>query len=145
MSGFSTYLDDKIIDHVFKGTAFSTPTKYLALFTSNAGLDTNTSSTWSKNELPSSAGSYARLALPNTIWTAADSGATSNSSELAYSVATSYWGNVTHIGIMDAVTGGNVLAWGALANPVTLEEEGRNIETGDQLIVRTNALTVKLA
>lgn len=145
MSGFSVYLDNKIIDHLFKGTSFSTPTKYLALFTSSAGLDTNATSTWASKELPSTAGSYARLALPNTIWSAAASGSTSNTSELSYSVATSTWGTVTHIGIMDAATGGNVLAWGALANPVTLVEEGRNIETGDQLIVRANALTVKLA
>ena len=145
MSGFSTYLDNKIIDHLFKGTSYSTPTKYLALFTASTGLDTNTSSSWSAKELTSAAGAYSRLSLPNSIWKAAATGATSNSSELSFQVATTTWGKVTHVGIMDAATGGNCLAWGALANPVTGAEEGRTIETGDQLIVRTDALTVKLA
>lgn len=145
MSGFSTYLDNKIIDHLFKGTTYTTPTKYLALFTSSTGLDTNTSDTWSANELTSAAGAYARVSLPNSIWTTASTGQTSNNVELSYEVATTNWGEVTHVGIMDAATGGNCLAWGALANPVTGVEEGRNIETGDQLIVRTSALTVKLA
>lgn len=142
MSGFSTYLDNKVIDHLFKGTSYATPTKYLALFKSATGLDTNTS--WSANELTSAAGAYARVALPNTLWTSAASGVTKNNAEVAFAVATTHWGEVTHVGIMDAATGGNCIAWGALANPVTGAEEGRDVETGDQIIIRTNALTVKL-
>lgn len=142
MSGFSTYLDNKVIDHLFKGTAYSTPTKYLALFKAATGLDTNTG--WSSNELTSAAGAYARVALPNTLWTTAASGVTKNNAEVAFAVATTHWGEVTHVGIMDAATAGNCIAWGALANPVTGAEEGRDVETGDQLIIRTNALTVKL-
>lgn len=144
MSGFSVYLDNMIIDHIFKGTFFYTPTKYLALFTSSEGLATNTESTWASKELPSSAGSYSRLALPDTLWSDAVYGSTSNTSELVYPVATSTWGTVTHIGILDSDTGGNVLAWGAIVNPSTNVEEGRNIQTGDQLIIRPSALTVKL-
>lgn len=142
MSGFSVYLDNKLIDHVFKGTTYASPTKYLALFKQSTGLDSN--SGFADYELPSS-GAYARLALPNSIWSAAASGVTKNTSELAFEIATTNWGEVTHIGIMDAATGGNCIAWGALANPVTGAEEGRDIETGDQLIIRANALTVKLA
>ena len=35
MSGFSVTLDNQLLDAVFKGTAFTTPDKYLALFTSD--------------------------------------------------------------------------------------------------------------
>lgn len=142
MSGFSTYLDNKVIDHLFKGTEYSTPDKYLALFKSEDGLSTN--SNWSSNELSSSARAYARIALPNTLWTTAASGVTKNNADVAYAVAAAHWGEVTHVGIMDAATGGNCIAWGALVNPITGAEEGRDIETGDQLIVRAGAITVKL-
>ena len=143
MAGFSVYLDNKLIDHVFKGTTYSSPTKYLALFTSSTGLDTN--SNFVNNELSSAAGSYSRLSLPNSIWSSAEEGVTKNTSELAFEIATTLWGEVTHVGIMDSAEGGNCLAWGALSNPITGMEEGRTIETGDQLIIRANALTVKLA
>ena len=40
-SGFSVFLDNKLLDAVFKGTPYTTPTKYVALFSSDAGLATN--------------------------------------------------------------------------------------------------------
>ena len=143
MSGFSTYLDNKLIDHVFSGVSFETPSKYLALFTASTGLDVN--SGWENSELPSTAAAYARVELPHDIWSTADNGETATLYDTQFAVANSHWGNVTHVGIMDSAIGGNVLAWGALANPVTGVTESRNIETGDQLVVRAGALNVTLA
>ena len=143
MSGFSTYLDDKIINHVFKGVAYTPPTKYLALFRQSTGLQNN--SGFASFELGSSDGEYTRIALADSSWASSSNGATYNTVELSFPVATTDWGEVTHVGIMDAATGGNCIAWGALANPVTGVAEGRDVEVGDQLIIRANALTVTLA
>lgn len=143
MSGFSTYLDDKIINHVFKGVAYTPPTKYLALFKQSTGLQNN--SGFASFELGSSDGAYTRIALSDSSWASSSNGATYNTEELSFPIATTDWGEVTHVGIMDAATGGNCIAWGALANPVTGESEGRDVEVGDQLIIRVNALTVTLA
>lgn len=143
MSGFSTYLDDKIIDHVFKGVFYAQPTKYLALFRQSTGLQDN--SGFASFELGSSDGSYARVAIDDSVWSSSSNGMTNNTEELSFPIATTDWGEVTHIGIMDAAMGGNCLAWGALANPVTGEAEGRDVEVGDQLIIRVNALTITLA
>ena len=143
MSGFSTYLDDNIINHIFKGVVYTPPTKYLALFRQSTGLQDNHG--FASFELASSDGAYARVALEDSMWSPSFNGVTKNTEELSFPVATTDWGEVTHIGIMDAATGGNCIAWGALANPVTGEAEGRDVEVGDQLIIRVNALTVTLA
>ena len=143
MSGFSTYLDDSIINHVFKGVVYTPPTKYLALFRQDTGLQNN--SGFESFELGSLDGAYTRIAMSDSSWAPSSDGTTYNIEELSFPVATTDWGEVTHIGIMDADTGGNCIAWGALANPVTGEVEGRDVEVGDQLIIRVNALTVTLA
>lgn len=143
MSGFSTYLDDKIINHVFKGVDYTPPTKYLALFRQSTGLQNN--SGFASFELGSSDGAYARVALVDSMWSSSSNGMTKNTEELSFPIATTDWGEVTHVGIMDAATGGNCIAWGALANPVTGVAEGRDVEVGDQLILRANTLTVTLA
>lgn len=144
MSGFSVYLDNKILDHLFKGTSYATPTKYLAIFTSGEGLTENTSATWSKNELQSTAKAYHRIALANSTFDAAASSAVQNNVNYEFPVAESDWGTVSHVAIMDAAIGGNVLAWGAIRNPVTLAEQPREILTGDQFIVRRETMVIRL-
>lgn len=143
MSGFSTYLDDKLLDHVFKGVNYSSPSKYLALFKQPTGLASN--SGFAQYELSSSAGGYSRIELANSAMSTSSNGVTKNTVELSFPIATTAWGEVNTIGIMDSDTGGNCIAWGSLANPVTGVAEGRDVEVGDQLILRVDSFTVKLA
>lgn len=118
----SNYLQNKLIDQMFRGQSFSFPTTlYFALYTAAptaAGGGTQVSG-----------GSYARVALAcstaNFAATDADgstastsggtSGATSNNVSIAFPTPTADWGIVTHIGIFDASTSGNLLFWGSLA------------------------------
>lgn len=144
MSGFSSYLDNKVLDHVFKGTTYATPTKYLAIFTSGEGLTENNSGTWSANELQSTDQGYHRVALANTSFDNAANSAIINNINYEFPVAESDWGTVSHVAIMDAATGGNVLAWGAIRNPVTMVEQPREILTGDQFIVRRETMVIRL-
>jgi hypothetical protein len=63
-------------------------------------------------------GSYARVQVTqaNASW-AAPSGTpsgTSNSGAVTFPAPTANWGVVTHFGIFDAVTAGNLIAWNAL-------------------------------
>lgn len=72
-------------------------------------------------------GSYARVAVNSTLanWagtqaaasTVASSGtggATSNNAAITFPAPTADWGTVTHFGIFDKLTTGNLIAWGAL-------------------------------
>ena len=104
---FSDYLENKLLDHVFKNTAFTQPANiYVALFTT-APNDTGGGTEVSGN-------GYARV-LHNS-WDVAAVGATENTGVVTFPQASGgNWGTVTHVGLFDASTVGNMLAWGTLS------------------------------
>jgi hypothetical protein len=136
MSAASDFLEAKLLDHVLTGTAYTQPsTRYLALFTAVTGLETNSPSA----EISTSGTAYAREAI--TFAAAVTSGATTSSASSAtvtFDAATANWGTVTHVAVMDAATGGNVLFYGAVTTSKT-------IETGDTFQVSSGNLTISLA
>ena len=109
---FSNHLETEILDHVFGGNAYTAPgTLYLALFTSNPDEDA------SGTEVSTSGTAYARETVAFTV-----SGNTATTSAaVEYSTATANFGTVTYVGVMDASTGGNLLAYAALTSSKTIE------------------------
>lgn len=109
MAGKSDYLENKVLDHVLRNTAYTSPTTvYMALFTaapSDAGGGTEVSGN-----------NYARTAI---TFGAAASGAISNSADCTFPTPSGSWGACTHFGIFDASSAGNLLYWGALAQTET--------------------------
>lgn len=108
---FSNYLETEILDHVFGGNAYTAPgTLYLALFTSNPAED------GSGTEVTTSGTAYARQSVAFTV-----SGNTaSNTAAIEYPTATASYGSVTHVGIYDASTAGNLMAYAALTSAKTI-------------------------
>lgn len=109
MAGFSIYLAQKLIDHVLRGAAYTPPAgTYLALFVADP-TDANVTA----NEVTGAW--YARQQV--TSWSAATGSgtATDNSNEIAFAAVTGSAVTVTHWGIYDALTSGNLLASGALS------------------------------
>ncbi len=107
MAGKSDYLENKILEHVLKNTSYTSPTTvYAALYTaapSDSGGGTEVSGS-----------GYARTAI---TFGAAASGAIANSAAVEFPVASGgNWGTITHFGIFDASSGGNLLYWAALAS-----------------------------
>ncbi len=107
MSGFSDYLEDEILDHIFEGSAFTGPSKYIALCTV-AVTDTNTGSSITE---PTDAG-YARKVM--ATWDVSSGGATENTNPIIFPQATASWGTILDFAICDALTVGNVLCYGSL-------------------------------
>lgn len=110
MSAISNYLEDALINHIFRNTDFArTANIYVALFTaapSDAGGGTEVSG-----------GSYARQAVAtgsSSGWAAASGGATENSSAITFPTATANWGEIVAMGLFDALSSGNLLFWGFL-------------------------------
>ena len=127
MSAMSDYLENAVLDHVLRNTAYTAPTTvYVALFTTSPG------ESGSGTEV--SGGAYVRKAV---TFGAAASGQISNSLDLEFDQATASWGTVSHIGIMDASTAGNLLFHGALA-------VSKAIDSGDIFRIVTGELTVSL-
>lgn len=128
MAALSNYLENALINATLRNTAYSSPaTVYAALFTSDptdAGTGTEVSG-----------GSYARKAI---TFGAPSNGASTNSGAVEFDQATGNWGTITHFGIYDALTSGNLLYHGALTTSKT-------IETGDVFKFATASVTVTLA
>jgi hypothetical protein len=119
MAGFSDYLEDAIINHIFRNTDFTRPANiYIGLFTaapSDAGGGTEVTG-----------GSYARVAVAtgaSSAWDAASGGATANTGAITFPQATAGWGTITHMAAFDASTGGNQLFWAALASPKVVDTD----------------------
>jgi hypothetical protein len=135
MSAASNYLENKVLDHVLTATAYTQPvTRYIGLFTNTS---TNAASNLEAGTLTDevSGGSYARKTV---TFSAASNGTSSTSATVTFDTATGNWGTITHVAVMDALTNGNVLFWGAVTTPKT-------IETGDTFQVSSGNLTVSLA
>jgi len=105
MAGFSDYLEDKVLNHVFGGTAYTAPsTLYVGLYTaapSDSGGGTEVTG-----------GSYARKSMP--AMTVSGTTQATNGAAVEFVTATGSWGTVTHCGVFDAVSSGNLLGWAAL-------------------------------
>lgn len=83
------------------------PTVYAALFTA-VGTDSGAGFT------EVTGGSYARVATAAADWnapTGANPSYTTNANAITFPTSTASWGTVLAIGLYDAATGGNLLAW----------------------------------
>jgi hypothetical protein len=124
----SDFLENKIIDQLFRGQAAPTTT------TLHVGLLTTAPSD-SGGGTEASGGSYARVAVTSSLtnWAGTQSagsttassgtgGQTSNNAAITFPTPTAGWGTVTHFGIYDAASGGNLLFWGALTIAKTINQ-----------------------
>lgn len=138
MSAASNYTENKVLDHVLGTTAWSPApsTVYLGLFTNtSSNAATNLEAGTLTDEVSTSGSAYGRQSI---AFGSASGGSASNSGTVTFSAATSNWGTITHVAIMDAQTGGNVLFWGAVTTSKT-------IESGDTFQVSSGNLSISLA
>jgi hypothetical protein len=131
MSAKSDYLENKLIDLVFRGVSYAGPTHiYLALFTatpSDSGGGTEvTGGSYARSQLdPSTTNWAATNSAGSTAGTSSGtSGTTSNNSPITFPTATGNWGTITSVGIFDASVGGNLLWWGPLTSNQTVNSGG---------------------
>lgn len=130
MSALSDYAEALVLDWLMTAGAATRPTSwYVALFTaapSDSGGGTEVSGF-----------GYARQAVS---FNAASSpgGTTDNSGALNFTASGGSWGTITHVGIFDALTVGNLLWWGAITTSKTVDD-------GDTLTFSAGNITLTLA
>lgn len=126
---FSNIFETRVLTWVFTADAVTRPASwYLALFT------TDPTDAGSGTEVSTTGTAYARQSATFTV-----SGDTaSNSAAIEFPTATASYGTVTHVGIFDASTGGNLIAHAALTT-------SKAIDTGDVFRIPTNDLDITLA
>ena len=128
MSALSDHLENEILDHILGTGAYTMPaTVYVGLSTGSFNDDNSGSELTGNN--------YAREVA---TFTAAASGTTSNSAAVEFNAATGSWGLISHFGIFDALSGGNLLIHGAFTTAKT-------IGNGDILKIPTGDLDITAA
>lgn len=123
MSSFSDYLENQVLDHVFHDTvSYTKPTDvYLALYTAaptDAGGGTEVTG-----------GGYARQVIP--FATQAASGLISNTTAVSFTASGAPYGTVVAVGIFDASTAGNLLAWDAITSATVNDGDTLNFAIGE--------------
>lgn len=133
---FTDYLENELLDHVLGGADFPRPaTVYI-------GLSTSTPNDDGTNFTEPVGDGYARAAVTNnaTEWPAASGGSKSNANDITFAKATADWASgadMTHIGIFDTLSGGNLLMTEALTN-------ARPVSVGDIPVYRSGEIVVNL-
>ena len=124
----SNYLENALINVTLRATAYTAPTTvYLALYTTDpTDADTGTEC---------SGTSYARQSI---TFGAPSNGVSTNSAAIEFPQAGGAWGTITHIGIRDALTTGNLLYHSPL-------DASKTIATGDVFRIASGSLSVTLA
>lgn len=130
----SDYAENALLNSLFGKTSAlgalgSAPTLYAALFTAapnDAGGGTEADYT-----------SYARVSTSAGDWNAAASGTIDNANAITFPQSTGGSNTVTHVGLFDASSSGNLIAWGALS-------ASRDIASGDTPEFAAGAFDVSL-
>ena len=144
MSAMSDYLENKLVDHLFRAQTLAAPASlHIGLLTaapSDSGGGTEVSgSNYARASVTSSLANWAGTQAPGS--TAASSGTggqTSNNAVITFPTPSGNWGQVTHFGIYDAASAGNLLLWGSLTISKT-------INSGDTVSFPAASLTVTFA
>jgi hypothetical protein len=126
--GFSDYAIPKMLDHMLGTTAFTKPTAvYAALFVGDptgAGVEVTGTG-------------YARKAVTFAAATGAgDIGSAASNANADFGTAGAAWGTVDYCAIYDAITGGNMIAYGPL-------EVSRAVVSGDPVKFPSGSLIVR--
>lgn len=122
----SNEFETRVLTWLFTTSSATRPTSwFVGLFTSDPG------ETGSGTEL--SGNGYARKAVTFTV----SGDLATNSGNIEFDAASGSWGTVTHAAIFDAVSGGNMISYGAL-------QSSKVIGTGDVLRFLSGQIDVNL-
>jgi hypothetical protein len=124
----SNTFETHTLNYLFTTTSVTRPTAwYIALFTSNPAEDA------SGTEVSTSGTAYARQSATFTV----SGNEATNSAAIEFPTATASYGTVTHIGVFDAASAGNLIAYAALTT-------SKAIDTGDVLRLPANDLDITM-
>lgn len=126
----TSYYRKKDVDNLTGVAAYTPPPLYLSAHTGDPG-DAGS------HAFEVSAGGYARVALAGVMGAADSSGISVNTTVITFGPATADWGTVTHFGIEDAPSGGNMLCPGVPTMP-------RTITAGQPLQIPVGQLRLRL-
>ena len=128
MSAMSDYLENEILDHILGTGSYTMPSAvYVGLSTGSFNDDNSGTELTGNNN--SRKAITCGAASPRTA---------SNNAAVEFDAATGSWGTVSHFGIFDAASAGNLLIHGSLT-------ASKVIETGDILKIAIGDMDITAA
>lgn len=111
------YAENKVLEHIVGKASFGLPSPvYVGLFTVAPTDEDGTGGT------EASAGNYARKSTAGADWSAAANGHIENGNDITFVMcATANWGEIFGFALFDALSNGNMLAWGELSTSKTID------------------------
>jgi hypothetical protein len=137
MAGFVDTVEQSLLNHFLTDPAYTPPA------TMHIGLSSTTPVEAGTGATEPSGGAYARVSTAAADWSAASGTAPAvktNTAVKTFPTATADWvagANLTHFGLWDAATAGNLLAFGALTT-------AKPVLNGDTASFAAGALILKL-
>ena len=132
----TTYLEHALINHIFKGTAFTSPGNNIYV-----GLATAVSDAEAGSVTEASFTNYARQQVTAANWTLAssstDAQTVNNTNNVEFPASGGTTQTITHVFLADASSSGNILFVGAL-------DSSRQIASGDIFRINATNLTIEL-
>ena len=122
MSDLSDYLENKLLDHVLRNSAYTPPAAvYVGLYT--------VAPTDAAGGTEVSGSGYAREVV--TFGSAASGGTIANTAAVAFTAAGGDFGDIVAIGVFDAASAGNLLLWKAVPATTINDGDTANFPIGD--------------
>lgn len=142
MSALSDYLENKILDHILRATAFTAPTSvFVGLLTAapaDAGGGTEVAGNgYARVEVVSGLAAWNNTQGNTTGASTGADGTIENAAAVSFPTPIASWGTVTHFAVYDAATAGNLLFYAALSIAKT-------INTGDVVSFAAGALSLQI-
>lgn len=137
MAGFVDSVERSLLDHFLTDGLYTPPT------TMHIGLSSTTPTEAGGNFTEPSGGAYARVSTVAADWAAATGTAPATkatSTTKTFPTATADWvagADLTHFGLFDASTAGNLLCWGVLGT-------AKPVLNGDTASFASGAIVLKL-
>ena len=125
---FTNYLANRLIKATVGDVSYTAPDKvYLALYTEDP----------TKAGIGDSEVDQASYTRKEVTFTEPVDGVATNAGKIEWGTATSNWGNVSYVGVLDSASSGFMLYFTALDN-------AKEILSGDQFIINVNQLQLTL-
>lgn len=140
----TVFQSNKILNEVFGATALTAPAKYFLGLSKTHLTNTGTGITEPTNA------DYARKEIANTktTFSTATAGVIKNLIDISFKESLTDWTTGTEqildVFISDALTGGNVLYYDVLKDPITLLPKPRKVESYSTLYFPVNSIEIKL-
>lgn len=143
MGALSDYLENKLVDHILRATPYTAPASvHVGLLTaapSDAGGGTEvTGNNYARVQVTSGTSAWNNTQGNTTGASAGTDGTIENAATITFPTPTpSGWGTVTHWGVYDAASGGNLLFYAALT-------ASKVINSGDSVSFAAGALSLQI-